>query len=123
MENSIVVLSGGLDSTVALHLANGSTRIVQVLTFDYGQKAARQEVQAAKLIAQQYGLPQRTIVLNWLKDITDTALVAQSAAIPTLKPSELDDAVGRGQETARAVWVPNRNGVFINIAEIGRAHV
>lgn len=113
---SIVVLSGGLDSTVSLHMASINTDIVQVLTFDYGQRSAKQEIQAAKLLAQQYGLSHSIIPLPWLQQLTHTALVDPGASIPHLKENELDDTFGKNQESAKAVWVPNRNGVFINVA-------
>ena len=29
---------------------------------------------------------------------------------------ELDETTGKAKETAHLVWVPNRNGLFINIA-------
>jgi 7-cyano-7-deazaguanine synthase len=113
---SVVVLSGGLDSAVSLHLATAQTQVSQVLTFDYGQKAAAKEMQAAKLLAQHYGLPHKMIKLDWLREITSSALVDSRTAIPKLGPDELDDPDGKNLDSAKAVWVPNRNGVFINIA-------
>ncbi|MBM4044036.1 MAG: hypothetical protein FJ279_02895, partial [Planctomycetes bacterium] len=56
------------------------------------------------------------IRLPWLQAITRTALVDESKAVPTPKTQDLDDVHGAAAETARQVWVPNRNGVFINIA-------
>ncbi|MFC1516963.1 7-cyano-7-deazaguanine synthase QueC [Candidatus Margulisiibacteriota bacterium] len=92
------------------------TKIALALTFDYGQRAANKEMQSAKLMAQQYGLPHKIIKLDWLKEITKTALVDHKKMIPHLKTFELDDPSGKNLESAMAVWVPNRNGVFINIA-------
>ena len=47
MEKAIVLLSGGLDSTVATWLARSSLTPALALTVDYGQKAARRELAAA----------------------------------------------------------------------------
>ncbi|MBU0579604.1 MAG: 7-cyano-7-deazaguanine synthase QueC [Candidatus Margulisbacteria bacterium] len=113
---SILLLSGGLDSAVSLPLAYENTQIVLALTFDYGQKAAIKEIQAAKLMAQQYGLSHKILKLDWLKEITKTALVDRNKKVPHLMSTELDDPEGKNLESALEVWVPNRNGIFINIA-------
>ena len=111
---SIVILSGGMDSTVSLHIATEKTEVVLTLTFDYGQKAARREISAAQAVSRHYGVPNRVIELPWLAEITTTALVNHSEAVPLLPPHELDTHLA--VDSAKAVWVPNRNGVFINVA-------
>ena len=111
---SIVLLSGGLDSTVSLHIAQEKMEVVLALTFDYGQKSVAREIKAAIAISQHYGVPHKVVELPWLKAITNTALVAGDKVVPCLEYKELDSA--KAIETAEAVWVPNRNGVFINIA-------
>ncbi|OHB71143.1 MAG: 7-cyano-7-deazaguanine synthase QueC [Planctomycetes bacterium RBG_16_43_13] len=112
---AIALLSGGLDSTVALAKAREKHKIVLALNFDYGQRAARREDSAARRVANHYKIPYKNIKLEWLEAITDTALVKESRSLPLLKMSQLDNKKIT-TKTARAVWVPNRNGVFINIA-------
>lgn len=107
---SIVLLSGGLDSTTSLVKATKETEVALALTFDYGQKAARMEIEASKAICEIYGVSYKVIELPWLAQVTSTALVNREAEIPTPP----DEDVGR-QNFARAVWVPNRNGVFVAI--------
>ena len=58
----------------------------------------------------------RLIKLPWLKEITKTALVCTDKKIPELLTDELDGAGGKTEASAKSVWVPNRNGIFINIA-------
>lgn len=111
---SIALLSGGLDSTVAAALAQADFGVSQALTFDYGQRAACREVEASARIARRLGIAHRVIELPWLAAATRTALVDRSAAVPQPRPHDLDSAAAH--DTARAVWVPNRNGVFIAIA-------
>ena len=41
--------------------------------------------------------------------------VGRKKPLPRLKPAELDDPVAAGR-SALAVWVPNRNGVFLAVA-------
>ena len=112
---SIVLLSGGLDSTVALAAAMQSSPIFLALTFDYGQRAARKEVAAAAALASHYGLKHRIIPVDFLAEITTTSLINRAESVPELTIEKLDDK-NITCETADKVWVPNRNGVFINIA-------
>jgi len=111
----IVLLSGGLDSTVSLHIAKEKTNIVLGVTFDYGQKAAKQEIKAAKAIAKHYKIKHKIIELPWLEEITHTALVKKDQPVPIIKKTDLlNNKIT--DKSAKSVWVPNRNGIFINIA-------
>lgn len=56
----IVVLSGGLDSTVALAHALLQRRDVRTVTFDYGQTHSV-ELEAARRVAAHYHVPHRVI--------------------------------------------------------------
>ena len=107
-KKSIILLSGGLDSVVALGASLEEYNVDLALTFDYGQKAAAQEIEASQKVAEYYGVKHKIIRLDWLKDITNTALVSNDYEIPS-------DNFGTS-ESASSVWVPNRNGLFLNIA-------
>ena len=112
---SVILLSGGLDSAVSLARANRETEVALCLTFDYGQRAAKKEAEAAGCLAAHYRLPHRIIELPFLREITETALVAAEKDL--LEPEEGDlDEFTASSAAAVSVWVPNRNGVFINIA-------
>lgn len=106
---SIILLSGGLDSLVSLGLKKEELNIELALTFDYGQKSAQKEIEASAQICKHFKIEHKVIKLNWLKDITQTSLIT-SAKVPTGK--DLEDF----RESAKSVWVPNRNGLFLNIA-------
>jgi len=106
MTKAITLLSGGLDSLVSTAIAAKKHRVVLALTFDYGQRAAIREIEASSRICRMWRIPHKVIKLPWLKRITTTALVNRKLKIPQ-KASGL---------SAKAVWVPNRNAVFINIA-------
>lgn len=86
-------------------------RIRLALFFDYGQRAADRERAAAARIARHYRVPFRRVNLPWLAEITGTALVDRSRPLPRTSESRPGD-----RRTAAAVWVPNRNGAFLNIA-------
>ena len=107
MKKAIILLSGGLDSLVALGIPQHEYAVELALTFDYGQKSAQNEIKASSEICDFYNISHKVINLDWLRDITHTALVANKD-VPT-------ENIGT-QASAAAVWVPNRNGLFLNIA-------
>ncbi len=113
VQKSILILSGGLDSTVSAWIAREQTRPLFALTFDYGQRAMKREVESSAATCKILGVRHEIVPLPWLAAITPTALVNRGQELPMLKESELDSA--KTKTTARAVWVPNRNGVFLNI--------
>ncbi len=112
-KKSIVLLSSGLDSSVNFLLALRKTEIVLALTFDYGQRAAVREIEYSRALCARYGVHHKVIELPWLRDITKTSLVNAQVSIPL--EMSLDDLT-QTTKTAESVWVPNRNGVFLNIA-------
>lgn len=105
MSKGVILLSGGLDSVVSLGLGLKKYGIKLALTFDYGQKSAKDEIEASKKICEYYGVEHKVIKLDWLKNITHTALVSEEDL-----PDTMDE------NSAKSVWVPNRNGLFLNIA-------
>ena len=113
---SVAILSGGLDSLVSLAIAKKETDVILALTFDYGQKAAAEEIKAAAKISKHYGVTHKTIALDWLKQITKTSLVNEKAQIPTVSEHDLVSKLEITQASAKSVWVPNRNAVFVSIA-------
>jgi 7-cyano-7-deazaguanine synthase len=111
---SVVLLSAGLDSTVNLVQATQKTETKMALTFNYGQRAARKEREFSEKIARLYRVPHRVIELPWLKN-GKSALTDISKSIPEVKINELGKK-DRMVQTAREVWVPNRNAIFVTIA-------
>lgn len=116
MPSAVVLLSSGLDSTVNLLSAirNGFS-VRKAITFNYGQRAAAQEIRQSQKICEILEVDHQVIELPWLGHMTTTALVNTQAIVPQDEDVQIDDYV-RSLDTAKAVWVPNRNGVFLNIA-------
>lgn len=112
---SVVCLSAGLDSTVNLYAACAETNVVHTLTFNYGQKAATKEILCAKNLSQELGIQHTVIELPWLKNFGKSSLTSDQQNIPTGDSVSIDD-YQTSLNTAKAVWVPNRNGIFLNIA-------
>jgi len=109
---AIVLLSSGLDSTVAFKEAWDKCEEVFCLTFDYGQKAKIKEIESAKRICEKYGVRHKVIELPWYRDFKGA--LTSSLEIPTIQEKELNLA-SKTQETAALVWVPARNLVFLSI--------
>lgn len=109
---SIVLLSGGLDSVVALTLTLKHSLVKLALTFNYGQRAAGKEIRAARKICSALRVPHQVVRLPWLKALGGSALTDESRKLPG--PSRLTESICR--KTAKSVWVPGRNTVFISIA-------
>jgi len=112
---SIILLSGGLDSVVSLACSKDEYNITLAMTFDYGQRSKTQEIASSCKIAEYFGIEHRVIELAWLSAITRTSLVNTQESLPQLQTSELD-TLELTEKSAKKVWVPNRNGLFINIA-------
>jgi len=100
----IILLSGGLDSVVALALAKQRYRVAFALTFDYGQRTFRPELGAARAVCRYFGVKHYALDISWLGRISRSALTQG-------KPVGLEHLV-----SVDDVWVPNRNGVFLSIA-------
>ncbi len=113
MVKSVVLLSSGLDSTVNLYRAAQESEVVLAITFDYGQRAAAREIQQAAILASNLRVPHRVIALPWFKDFTQSSLVNRQMDVPTT--SVRIDSFEASTHSAKAVWVPNRNGIFLNI--------
>lgn len=113
-KKAVVLLSGGLDSTVNLFLAQKEFEVVQVLNFNYGQKSVKQEQQASRFFAEQLKLPYKSIDLLWLSEVSHSTLTT-SKNVP--EGDEIDiTSHEKSTSSAKSVWVPNRNGLFINVA-------
>lgn len=98
---SVVLLSGGLDSTVALDYAIRNKSECVALSFDYGQTHIR-ELDAARLIAEHYEVEHHVIPLFGL--LTGSALTGNEE-IPEQHAEEPD-----------ATEVPGRNLLMIAAA-------
>lgn len=114
---SLVLLSGGLDSMYALLQARRDTDIRLVVTFDYAQRSHEREASAARAVCRKYGLAHRVVALPFLDSglLAGHPLFDARTDCPQPRSTELDDAV-KSAATAKAVWVPNRNGIFLNVA-------
>ncbi len=115
---AITLLSSGLDSVAALAIAAKELEIEMAITFDYGQRAVKREIEYSQKVCEYFWIEHRIIKLDWLSEITSTSLVNRDADVPSLSFEDIDETAPAEitAESAKAVWVPNRNGVMLNIA-------
>ncbi|MGZ3744499.1 MAG: 7-cyano-7-deazaguanine synthase QueC [Pseudobdellovibrionaceae bacterium] len=111
---ALVLLSSGLDSSVNLFEAHQKEDVILALTFDYGQKAAKKEIESASSLAAYLGVPHKVLSLPWFKDFNRSSLLVDLEAVPTGNDVNIQSHE-QSLQTAKSVWVPNRNGIFLNI--------
>jgi 7-cyano-7-deazaguanine synthase len=118
----LILLSGGLDSTVAASLykaAGGEARLG--LFIDYGQRAVEREELAAIAVGQALGFEVLCTSVPLLGALAGNALIDGKLPLPCPGPGELEGAAAAA--SADAVWIPNRNGVLLNLAAaVAEAH-
>jgi len=106
MKNAIVLLSGGLDSATTLAIAVAQGFNVSALSFDYGQRHAR-EVAAAAALAKHYNVARHINQKIDLAAFGGSALTDTSIAVP--KDAPASDAIP-------ITYVPARNTIFLSFA-------
>ena len=108
MKKSIVLFSGGLDSTTAIYWALERYEKIFALTFDYGQRN-RIELDMAGKVAQKLSVPQKILRVN-LKQIGGSSLTDTKLSLPQYERME------EIKEGLPSTYVPFRNGIFLALA-------
>jgi len=111
MNKALVILSGGMDSTVLLHYVTKTLKYDEVyaVTFNYGQRIAR-EIDCAKFQAKACNVKEHKVInMDFFRDIsTMSALTNTDLKIPKAK-----DDVGNAQPLS---YVPFRNLLLLTSA-------
>jgi len=105
-KKAVVLLSGGLDSSVALYLAKSQGFELYALSFDYGQRHSR-ELEAAKAQAVKAGVSKHQVVSLKLSDWGGSSLTDSNIAV---EKGDVD------RTDIPATYVPARNMVFLSVA-------
>lgn len=108
---SVVILSGGMDSSLALKFTvskNGAENVA-ALSFNYGQKQAH-ELKCAEKVCKLLEVPHKIVHLRFLQEFSKgfSANVDEDIEVPSIK-----DILGHPQPVT---YVPNRNMVMLSIA-------
>jgi 7-cyano-7-deazaguanine synthase len=120
-KSAVILLSGGLDSTVCLWWAqNQQYKRVDCITFEYGSKEEAVLVETTKKLGSLAKVNHHEFIrLEFLADFSKrigSSLAKDSEKeLPKLSEEELDDQT-KSSESARSVWIPGRNLLFLSIA-------
>jgi len=112
---AVVLLSGGLDSTTVLALAQSTGYDCYALSFDYGQRH-NFELEAAAAIAAEAPVAAHKVIRIDLGTIGGSALTDPDIAVPQA------DQQSKAATGIPVTYVPARNTVFLSLA-LGWAEV
>jgi 7-cyano-7-deazaguanine synthase len=105
---AVVLLSGGLDSTVTAALAQQDGHRIHCVTVSYGQRH-RVEIERAQAVAKALGAAGHVVVTVDLRAIGGSALTAD---VEVPKDRAQEERAGKIPIT----YVPARNTVFLSLA-------
>lgn len=104
-KDSVLVLSGGMDSTTMLY--EYKERIALAVTFDYGSNHNAREIACARENCAKAGIEQIVIPLKFMEQYFRSSLLEGADAIPE---GHYDD------NNMRSTVVPFRNGIMLAVA-------
>nr|WP_298248653.1 7-cyano-7-deazaguanine synthase QueC [uncultured Halomonas sp.] len=104
---TVVIYSGGMDSYTVLHRALREGRDVHALSFDYGQRHARELDQAAK-VCRQLDIPHQVVDIRAIHGLIDNSVLTDT----NRDMPEGDYA----EDNLAATVVPNRNMILLSLA-------
>lgn len=108
MKKAVVLISGGLDSATTAAIAKFEGYEVYALSFDYGQRHAR-EIDSAKAVAESLRAADHLTISFDMRKIGASALTA-----------DIDVPVDRGDDEISSgipiTYVPARNTIFLAFA-------
>ena len=105
MKNSLLVLSGGMDSTTLLY--DHQKDIALAVSFFYGSKHNDQEIQHARKSCEKLGIEYKVIDLSSAFESFNSALLDISRDVPE---GHYED------DTMKDTVVPFRNGIMLSVA-------
>lgn len=105
MKDSLIVLSGGMDSVTLLY--DYRDVVALAVTFDYGSNHNAREIACARLHCERLGIEHIVIPLAFVAQYFKSSLLSGADAIPE---GNYDD------ENMKSTVVPFRNGIMLAVA-------
>lgn len=105
MKDSIIIVSGGLDSITLLY--DKQETIELAISFDYGQNHAEKEIPFAAYHCNKLGISHIIIPLKFMQSYFKSSLIEGSDKIPDGHYAE---------DNMKSTVVPFRNGIMLSIA-------
>lgn len=108
IKKAVVILSGGMDSTLSSYIAKNSGYELIAVHFNYGQRTQDRELKAFRDICNELNVLEKyEIDIPFFKQLGANALTDSSIEVPT-------SGVEKG--IVPITYVPFRNGIFLSIA-------
>lgn len=104
---TLVLLSGGMDSTTALYWARKEHDVVGAVSFDYGSKHNAKELEQAAWHCAESGLRHDVVALPFVNELFTSDLLQSGGEIPDGHYAD---------ENMKRTVVPFRNGIMLAIA-------
>ncbi len=104
-KDSLIVFSGGLDSTTLLHEYKERTALA--VTFDYGSNHNGREIACARRQCAALGIEHIVIPLSFMGEYFKSSLLSGADAIPD---------GGYDTDNMKSTVVPFRNGIMLSVA-------
>lgn len=104
-KDSVIIYSGGLDSTTLLY--EERARIALAVSFNYGSNHAAREIACAKHHCEALGIEHLVIDLAFIGKYFESSLTSGADAIPD---GDYDD------DNMKSTVVPFRNGIMLSVA-------
>lgn len=104
-KDSVIILSGGMDSVTLLHLEK--ERIALAVSFDYGSNHNAREIECAAWQCRHLDIPHLVIPLSFMGKYFVSSLLSGAENIPEGHYSE---------SNMKSTVVPFRNGIMLSVA-------
>ena len=105
MKDSVIIVSGGMDSITLLY--DKKDEIALGISFDYGSNHNSKEIPYAKMHCERLGIKHITINLDFIHQYFKSSLLEGSDAIPEGHYAA---------DNMKSTVVPFRNGIMLSIA-------
>ena len=126
---AVVLLSGGIDSSTTLAMANAEGYELYTMSFDYHQRHCR-ELESARVVSQAFNVKKHLVISFNLRDIGGSALTSEmevpktsakvrkcrSAERKNIFPAASELPSFRASELIPVTYVPARNTIFLSFA-------
>ena len=103
---TILIYSGGLDSTILLHKLKKEGGEIKCISFNYGQRHSK-ELVSATFFCKKLGIEHKITDLQCIKSIISNSCLTSESSVPEGHYAE---------DSMKLTVVPNRNMIMISLA-------
>jgi len=119
-KKAVVLLSGGIDSSTMLAVAQFEKHALYALSFDYNQRHKR-ELESARMVASFFGVQKHLVITFDLRDIGGSALtsdieVPRDREVLSVKREAIKSEIRNQKSQIPVTYVPARNTIFLSFA-------